>query len=345
MIKTAVLLIFIMLLLPFVSFATNSPATLTELEQKSLYDYQQFLDSLDKTDISSTSKAAAQYILTVAPDTQVVKDKAFLAFLQFYTKMSSQLERFLKNEDRLKAWIRTTKIPQQKTYTRDTGETITFDISSNGQAPSESFHALLWRMVDESALSALLERNGFCWASDGEETYCTFHTPDFVTDVFLPYISRSLKEYVLLRCREIPHVYCGDGSIGLSSNELSRRVAAWEQYINEFPNSMLRAESVYLYRAYLGSFLFLDDYKQPELDHPEYEYPRKWMEYIEKYTERKSTEFVREYYLLQENSSFKLDQSDVSDFRNKLEKYLDSLGKGPIGMAWIPGVYLPTIGD
>jgi len=345
MIKTTVPLVLMMIVLPFISSATDSSATLTEQEQKSLDNYQQFLDSLDKTDISSSSKAAAQYILTVTPDTQMVKDKTFLAFLQFYTKMSSRLGRYLQQEDRVIAWVKTIKKPQQETYTLDSGETRTFDVHPFGFVQSNSVDAARCRMVEEPTLEALLERNGFCWASDGEGGFYTFHIPSFVTDIFPPHISRSLKEYVLLRCREIPHLYCADAEITLRSSELSRRVLAWEKYINEFPNSMLRTEAVYLYRAYLSTFLFLDDYHQPELEHPEYEYPREWKEYIEKYPKRKSTEFVKEYYLLQENSSFKPNQSDVSEFRNKLEKYLNSLGKGPIGMAWIPGVYLPTMLD
>ena len=320
----------------------NSSAAFTEQEQNSLDTYQQFLDSLDQTDISSISKASAQYILTVAPDTQAVKDEAFLFFLKFYTESSKALWAFLQDPERVFAWVKITEEPKRRTCELNSGGARTFDLHPNGFAQSGSLTAAIWRMSEEPTLAALLKRNGFSWVGD-EGYWYTFHTPDFVTDIFLPHISDSLKEYILLRSLEVPNLYCADGSLTLSSTELVRRVLAWENYLTDFPDSLLHSDAVYLYRAYLGTFLFLDNYRQPESD--ESEYPREWKQYIEDNPERKSAEFVKEYYLLQKDSLYKPDESDISEFQNKLEKYFDSLGEGPSQMKWIHGVYLPTLLD
>lgn len=328
---------------------------LSETDTGALETYGSFLSSLPQEDMTSASRAAMQYLVAIVPESQSVRDRAFVDFLVFYTQMAHRVTESVLPSDEEEVWRRSAMgpDPHRKEIVSTSGKVISHDYYPGVIVRSDNIFAAQARIVSTPALAELLRRNGFAWESDAEGGLYLVHDKDFVPGIFLPYISRSLKEYVLLRQREVESILAADGEICLSAEELGRRVWAWENYLAGFPNSLLKNSAMYMHKAYLGTFVKLDFYHQPDSKTGETgEFASAWSRYVKEHPGLKSSELVGKYLeLLRANGFVKAFYDETAgewklvqqylDFDKEFEAYLGTFGDGPSGQCLMEGAFLP----
>lgn len=331
------------LILFVVSASASSPS---ESDPEALAKYRSFLKNLDPADVSAANRAAAEYLFTLTPEPQVVRDKAFVEFLELYSRLATSLARDILYTDEAKVWRLASNAspPQSKTVTTNSGQDVSWDTHPNLglMVRSDNIVAAQSRLIDDPAYCALLRGNGFLWQSDGEGSFLLIHEKEFVGQLFLPYISRSLKEFVLLRRPELDTLLCADGELCLEPEELARRVRAWEKYLDDFPNSLLRKSAMHLYKSYLTMFIRLEQYHQPDKETGDNgEFAKVWSKYARDYPKAQSGALAAKYLDLLRAHNFENGNEQWRiDFFAQLDAYLNELSKEPADW-FVPGVFLP----
>lgn len=91
--------------------------------------------------------------------------------------------------------------------------------------------------------------------------------PGFEYGVFSKYASAAVTEYLILRDKELREGFQTDNSLVISFSAIAARVARWEKYMAQFPDSVLLKEVTYLRNLYRSTLMFgLANTRVPDLD-------------------------------------------------------------------------------
>lgn len=289
----------VLLLLLASSARAAETVPLSESEAAAVKAYADFLAGLDQTDIDAPTKAAEYYQKAIVPLSQAVRDQAFVEFLKFFTLLSGPLcQSLLYDLDADALEARAELAPPLKGESLP-GETY-IEIHEGVAVPADSEDAIRARVANDPPLVRRLRHHGLAFDLDDGSYWLCVHRPAFVNTNFLPYLSRSLREYVLLRNLELFGLYVADGTLCVSLEENSRRIAVWEKYLHDFPNSLLREEAKYLLRVYFR--FFVGPVHDSAFGNPEY--PKAWKLHAEQHPDTITGRFLSRYLkAMEENDS------------------------------------------
>ncbi len=110
------------------------------------------------------------------------------------------------------------------------------------------------REPEIEAFLEVLERNGLGLYTLSELYYID-QRADYLYRHFYPYVSRAVKDYLILRKRELAAGFSDDEMLVISYAELGTRIVAWEYYRDKYPGSIMAESAKYYYRVYLSTFL------------------------------------------------------------------------------------------
>ncbi len=185
--------------------------------------YKTFLAFLPKDDPASITKAIDQYRAVIVPLDMDKHVKAFLDFLEFHDSVCDTLtERFLAELDR-----------------------------HGGAWTENGIRAKEWDFEEAQQLF----RYGLEVAGDAYfGGYYVAGIPEYIPDTLAQYLPKSVTKYLELRRAEIREGFSVDASLTISYARLAERIAQWDQYLKDFPESLFRTDALIL-RAYSLRFL------------------------------------------------------------------------------------------
>jgi len=138
--------------------------------------------------------------------------------------------------------------------------------------------------------------------------------PDYLYNIFKSRISNEMTEYLRISSKEIKEGFLNDGGLTISFENLYERIITWENFINKYPEFLLKKEVEDNYSKYLSTFFSGSD------NTPIYEYePAKLLPEIKKIYEkiiaknesRKSTKEVTAFYnKLKKNNFIRLEENN-----------------------------------
>jgi hypothetical protein len=79
--------------------------------------------------------------------------------------------------------------------------------------------------------------------------------PDYFYDSFSNRVSASVKQYLFIRKTELAQGFTEDTGLLISFDELYKRVKRWEKFLNDYPNTVYRAQAEDNYTTYLETLL------------------------------------------------------------------------------------------
>ncbi len=178
--------------------------------------YKASLASLPKDDPASITKAIDQYRAAIVPLDMDKHVKAFLEFLEFHAKVCKGVDKTF--------WIRP-----------DDGA-IYIDLSENEAARYLSHYGLKIRGN----------------ACDG---FYVAGIPEYIQHMFSPYVPKSVQRYFDLREPETRVDYQVDAGLLISYAQVAQRVAEWDRYLRNYPDSPMRTEAAVLRAQYILDLL------------------------------------------------------------------------------------------
>ena len=111
----------------------------------------------------------------------------------------------------------------------------------------------------------------------GEGIFVFHHDLQAMADIFTPYLPRDQAEFIERMAIDNQDIFWNDAAVAISYEELLKRAAFWENYIQQYPNSYFIQDAIslftlYRYVLFLGSdnSQWLDD-DISEFVRPEYE--------------------------------------------------------------------------
>lgn len=107
---------------------------------------------------------------------------------------------------------------------------------------------------DIQAYLNTLDRNGLGLYTFGR-LYYVDQKDDYLYDRFAPYVSRAVRDYLILRRDELAAGFADDAKLLISLTDLGARIIRWEKYLAEHPHSVVADLADYYYRIYLSTFL------------------------------------------------------------------------------------------
>ena len=197
-----------------------------EDEPDPVAEYKTFLASLPKDDPASITKAIDQYRTAIVPLDMDKHVKAFLEFLDFHDSVCRALDKVFSDR-------------------------VADLEKSEGISDCDAVEA-----VHDSEETKGLTRCGLevKW---GDDCYLYVRgNPEHIPAVFSSYLPKSVGRYLDLRRVDMLERYGGDGAISISFARLADRTAQWDQYISDFPNSLVREDALVFRAACLRLLLF-----------------------------------------------------------------------------------------
>ncbi len=240
-------------------------------KQETLDEYIALLDSLRAFDINSIS-IAKEYITNKMNVPESLADSAYYIFLEFFYTTTNRMTDSL--ETKYSSVI-------NKLY------------NNNEDTEVQKFYSKL----NQNGLALFMT----------EGTFYVDVQPDFFYNTFKHNLSPSLKDYLVLRNKELEEPFSEDAILLLSFNKLSERVYAWEKFIESYPNTKLTNEANYYYKVYLETLLTgLDNSRlfdwNTNILLPEVK--KTYEEYKGSYPETRSGKIINEYYQILKHNDF-----------------------------------------
>lgn len=198
----SVILLLLSVLSSATSHANESAQVVGKTPNEAVEAHREYLQALPKDNAASIANAVGHYLIEIAPLPVAERTQAFLDFLNFHD-----------------ALCRTVKVPGM-----GVGEEWDFDL------------------FEKSAEVHELNRYGLEIRSDAEGGGWIRGIPDYIPRVFGPHVAPSVQRYLALRQRELEECYCFDGALVVAPARLAERLGAWEQYLLDYPNSLLKED-------------------------------------------------------------------------------------------------------
>ena len=108
--------------------------------------------------------------------------------------------------------------------------------------------------LDMAAYRNTLDRNGLSLYTFGR-LYYVDQQSDYLYHRFAPYVSRAVRDYLILRRDELAVGFADNATLLISLTDLGSRIIRWEKYLAEHPQSVLVDFASYYYRTYLNTLL------------------------------------------------------------------------------------------
>lgn len=174
-----------------------------------LKQYQQFVNSLDTNDMTTSTKAAEKFKVLFKGHTC---DTAFTIFDKYYERLTNVLDDHHHND------------------------TIDYDRYLLYEDSAKHMPQKIREYTDK------LAANGFTTAVSEGSTYVT-EDRDFVGKWFHNYVSPVMKEYLTQLNKESKDIIMDDASILISAEELVDRTVWWEKFASNHPHFLLHKEA------------------------------------------------------------------------------------------------------
>ncbi len=99
-----------------------------------------------------------------------------------------------------------------------------------------------------------LDRNGRSLYTFGR-LYYVDQKDDYLYHRFAPYVSRAVRDFLILRRDELAAGFADDATLLISLTDLGARIIRWEQYLDKHPESVVADFAGYYYQTYLHTLL------------------------------------------------------------------------------------------
>ncbi len=251
------------------------------------------LEKYDLTDVNSIGTALEFVKSTINRLSPADRDSAFFAFSTFYyTTMNEFNEKQLWSNDSL----------TNKLY----ADTLNTDPAVK-------------------ALKQKLAANGLgLYMTEGN--YYVDALPDYLYDNFSRSVSPSVKEFLRIRKGELAAGFSEDAGLVISFEELGKRVIAWENFIDTFPDSPLVGEAKSNWDLYLSTLLSgMDNSRIFDFDSNQLipAVKQVYNTFLEKYPQTRSGKLIAKFYNFLKENNFEYSEA-VEEFyeTNKIHSML-----------------------
>ena len=89
----------------------------------------------------------------------------------------------------------------------------------------------------------------------GEGIVTIRELPHLYYDVFKDYVTDDYKEYLKIWAKDNEELYQADAGLMISFEELGERIITWENFLNKFPNSILKPKVTALLNSYREDYI------------------------------------------------------------------------------------------
>ena len=89
----------------------------------------------------------------------------------------------------------------------------------------------------------------------GEGMVTIRELPHLYYDVFKDYVTDDYKEYLKIWAKDDEELYQADAGLSISFEELGDRIARWENFLNKYPNSILKPKVTALLNSYREDYI------------------------------------------------------------------------------------------
>ena len=79
--------------------------------------------------------------------------------------------------------------------------------------------------------------------------------PHLYYDIFKDYVTDDYKEYLKIWAKDDEELYQADAGLSISFEELGERIITWENFLNKFPNSILKPKVTALLNSYREDYI------------------------------------------------------------------------------------------
>ncbi|MDR3611813.1 MAG: hypothetical protein P4L27_14685 [Ignavibacteriaceae bacterium] len=280
--KKPIILLFIIITIQFFFGCSHNSKSPESL----LASFRENLEKLHKSDLSSISQALDNYRNNFSNVTPEIKDSAFIDYRGFfYDVINSYYQIFWNNQN------------------------LVNKLNSNKNDDPEVLQ-----------LKKELDKNGLR-LSKTEGGYYIDEQPNFLYNNFKDYVTQSIKEFLLIRSKELDEGFSENSKLLISFKSLGDRIVTWENYLNKFPASPLSAEAKFSYHLYLNTFITgldnspvaIDENLLPEIKNV-------YSDYIRENKNTESGKIVEKFYSIVSKNNFHL-TTDLDDFyeENQIE--------------------------
>ena len=89
----------------------------------------------------------------------------------------------------------------------------------------------------------------------GEGMVTIKELPHLYYDVFKDYVTDDYKEYLKIWAKDHEELYQADAGLAISFEELGERIITWENFLNKYPNSILKPKVIALLNSYREDYI------------------------------------------------------------------------------------------
>ena len=89
----------------------------------------------------------------------------------------------------------------------------------------------------------------------GEGMVTIRELPHLYYDLFKDYVTEDYKEYLKIWAKDDEELYQADAGLSISFEELGDRIARWENFLNKYPNSILKPKVTALLNSYREDYI------------------------------------------------------------------------------------------
>ena len=89
----------------------------------------------------------------------------------------------------------------------------------------------------------------------GEGMVTIRELPHLYYDVFKDYVTDDYKEYLKIWAKDSEELYQADAGLSISFEELGERIITWENFLNKYPNSILKPKVTALLNSYREDYI------------------------------------------------------------------------------------------
>ena len=89
----------------------------------------------------------------------------------------------------------------------------------------------------------------------GEGMVTIRELPHLYYDLFKDYVTDDYKEYLKIWAKDHEELYQADAGLSISFEELGDRIARWENFLNKYPNSILKPKVTALLNSYREDYI------------------------------------------------------------------------------------------
>lgn len=286
----------------FEAFIMEKDKVATELPQ----NYYSYIKGLSTKDVKSISLAVNKFKSSAVILTDKnTKDDMFRKFKVLYGSVIKNIQDtyFVQTEsEEMLNYItsQTTKDP----------ENIKWDIILNNLTLGEG--------ISDQALKDKLSqlKNNGLQVNIEEGMFFINEEPTFILSNFSSYVSQEIKDFLSLKSKDLKEGYSEDASLTITWDELSDRIASWDNYTKKYPSSPETIDAKNLLKGYVLTYFYGMDNSSVTghsedmvlIDALQKSYER----FMQKYPDSSYYPIVRNYYNMLLNNNFKInDQSQA----------------------------------